>query len=278
MAKFDGKFIRGAVGKTTFRKLGNKQIIQGKTDKEQISMTPATIKASYIFGRASTLASYIRDSVFQIVRSYYDSKMISRFTGQCNQIIQQAATDKDEVFHFNQDQFTRLNGFEFNMDSPVKKYIFTQPLVDLTEQKVTINVPEIQIPKDLKFPTDIWHCTLAFNVSLFDLTHNQYRTQEVQSIEIEHKVAPSTIPAQQFSFEGSPGTLAIITLGLYYSEKTFAGKAITNNKKFSPAAILKAEFCPGEIVKQEHWQEMQFNEKKKRKKQSKPKKKVDKAA
>lgn len=278
MAKFDGKFIRGAVGNTTFRKQGNKQIIQGKSKKEQINMTPATLNASYIFGRASTLALYIRIATHQIVRSYYDTGMISRFTGQCNQALQLAATDKDGVFDFSQNYFSRLNGFEFNLASPVKKHLFTQPVVNLTEQNITIDIPEIQIPKELKFPTDIWHCTLAFNVSLFDLTNNQYKTQEVQSIEIEHKGQPATIPAQQFTFNAVPGALAIITVGLFYSENTFAGKAIINNKEFSPVAVLKAEFCPGEMLKQELWADMQFNDKKKRKKPKKEKKPVDKAA
>lgn len=275
MATFDGKFIRGAAGGLTFKKQGNKQIVQGKSKKLQIDMTDATFDAAYVFGKASTLASYIRNDVHPIIGINYDGGMISRFTGQCNQILQQAATDKKGNFDFSQDYFSRLNGFEFNLDSPVKNLLFSQPLVSLTAHKITIDFPEIQIPKDLKFPPNATYCTVAFNVGLFDLVNNTYKSQEVQSFEIEIKPKSFTAPAQQLEFEASPGTVAIISLALFYAEKTFAGKAIINNKKLNPAAILKAALCPGELVEQKLWSKMQFNEKKARKKAKKKPKKTN---
>lgn len=272
MATFDGKFIRGVAGNLTFRKQGNKQIVQVKTGK--INMTAESFDAAYIFGRASTLASYIRMSTSRIIR-YYDRGMIPRFTGQCNQILQLASTDKDGVFDFSQDYFSRLNGFEFHLQSPVKNHLFVQPMVNLTEEKITIDIPEIQIPKELKFPTNARYCTVVFNVSFFDFEHNQYKNLELQSFEVEQEYKTLKFPAQQLEFESVPGALAIITVGLYYSEKTFVGKVILNNNEFCPVAILKAEFCPGEMLKQEHWREMEFNDKKKRKKLKKTKKITD---
>ena len=113
MATFDGKFIRGAAGDLIFKKNGKKQVIQGKSKKDQIDMTQATFDAAFIFGRSSTLASYIRAGAEPIIR-FNDGGMISRFTGECNQILQQAIKGKDNEFDFNQDYFSRLNGFEFN--------------------------------------------------------------------------------------------------------------------------------------------------------------------
>lgn len=264
MAIFDGKFIRGTAGPAIYKKHGNKQVVQGKSEKEQIDMTQATFDAAFVFGRASTLASYIRVAVDPIIR-FYDGGMISRFTGECNQVLQKAATGKDNVFDFSQDYFSRLNGFEFNKDSPVKKHLFVQPMVSLTEQQVTIDLPEIQVPNDLKFPPDASNCIMAFSVTLFGLNHDQYKSQEIQSFEIELKAKPYTVPAQQLVFEGAAGALCIIALGLYYFEKTFAGKAIINNKGFSPSAVLKAAFCPGEASTEKKWTKMVFNEKRRRK-------------
>ena len=273
MAIFDGKFIRGAAGPVIFKKQGKKQVVQGKSKKEQIDMTQATFDAAFVFGRASTLASYIRAGADNIIR-FNDGGMISRFTGECNQILQKASTGKDNVFDFSQDYFSRLNGFEFNRESPVKNYLFAQPMVSLTEQLVTIDLPEIQIPKDLKFPTNAKYCTVGFSVTLFDLHNDRYKIQEIQSFEIELKDQAFTIPVQQLNFEGAPGALCVIALGLYYFEKTFAGKAMINNKELSPTAVLKAAFCPGETAVQDTWSEMVFNEKKKRKKLNKKKKKT----
>lgn len=271
MARMDGKFIRGIAGDLTFRKVKDQQIVQGKTKKKQIDMTAATCNAAFIFGRASTLASYIRVEIDPII-GFYDGGMISRFTGECNQILQQAATAEENVYDYSQTHFNRLNGFEFNIESPVKNYLFAQPIVTLTEQTVTIDLPEIKIPKELKFPENAQYCTVAFSVSLFDLNTNQYFSNEIKSFEIEWKPKAFSFPAQQLVFEGSPGCLCIIALALYYSERTFAGKAVLNNKKLSPSAILKADFCPGETVPKNGWQEMTFNDKKKRKKVKKEKK------
>ncbi|TCC95985.1 hypothetical protein [Pedobacter hiemivivus] len=273
MAIFDGKFIRGAAGDVIFKKQGKKQVVQGKSKKAQIDMTQATFDAAFVFGRASTLASYLRAGAHDLI-SFYDGGMISRFTGECNQILQKASTGKDNVFDFSQDYFSRLNGFEFNGESPVKNYLFAQPMVSLTEQQVTIDLPEMQIPKDLKFPTKAKYCTVAFSVTLFDLNNERYEGQKIQSFEIELNGQPFTIPVRQLNFKGTPGALCVIALGLYYSEKTFAGKAVINNKELSPSAILKAAFCPGEIEIQETWDQMVFNEKKKRKKLDKKKKKA----
>ncbi|MEQ7799051.1 hypothetical protein ABDJ41_04480 [Pedobacter sp. ASV1-7] len=274
MAYIDGKFIRGTAGAVIFKKVGKKQVVVGKSKKEFIDMTPATYNAAYVFGRASTLASYIRGSAEPII-GFHDGGMISRFTGECNQIVQKASTDKEGVFDFRQDYFNRLNGFEFNNMSPVKNYLFAQPIVSLTEQNVTIDFPEIKVPKDLKFPPNARYCTVAFSVTLFDLENDQFQLQDIQSFEIEITAKSFIHPAQQLIFESSTGSLCVVTLALYYSEKTFAGNAVINNKDFCPSAVLKAEFCPGEQTKQEGWMEMVFNEKKKHKKASKPKKKRD---
>lgn len=134
-------------------------------------------------------------------------------------------------------------------------------MVSLSEQQVTIELPEMQIPKDLKFPTKARYCIVAFCVTLFDLNNDRYETQEIQSFEIELNHQPFTVPAQQLNFKGAPGALSVITLGLYYLEKTFAGKEVINNKDLSPSAVLKAAFCPGEIEIQETWSTMVFNEK-----------------
>lgn len=96
MATFDGKFIRGAVGDVIFKKQGKKQTLQGKSKKTEIDMTQATFDAAFVFGRASTLAAYIRVGVDRIVR-FYDGGMISRFTGECNQILQKASTGTIEL-------------------------------------------------------------------------------------------------------------------------------------------------------------------------------------
>jgi hypothetical protein len=270
MAIVDGNFLRGTVGGSVFKKHRNKQVVQGKSKKKQIDMTIASYDAAFVFGRASTFASTVRIANSNLT-AFYDGGMISRFTGECNHILQQAAIKAGKKFNYGPEAFSRLNGFEFNTDSPVKNHLFAQPITSFEGNQVNIAVPEMYIPNDLKFPARAKYCILAFNVCLFDLENDLYKTQEIQSFEIELKHPPYTVPARQLSFNAAPGCLCIISLGLFYLEKTFAGNAVINNTSFSPSAILKADYCPGEIVPQPGWTKIDYNKKKKRKfKKAKP--------
>lgn len=259
----DGKFLRGTVGGTIFKKRRNKQIVQGKSKKKQIDMTVASYDAAFVFGRASTLASNIRTAISNIT-PFYDGNMISRFTGECNYILQQATTDAGKNFNFSQDAFNRLNGFEFNLDSPVRNYLFAQPLCSFDGNQLNINVPEMNIPNELRFPERARYCIIAFHVCLLDLKNNLYRSQEIQSFEVEWSLPSYILPARQLSFEAAAGCLHLVSLGLFYMEKTFAGNAVINRSAFSPSAILKADFCPGEIVQQDDWTKIEYNTRKKR--------------
>lgn len=105
--------------------------------------------------------------------------MIYSFAGECNQIIQKVATDLGRILNDKQDYFSRLNGFEFHQSSPVKNYLFAQPMVTLTEQHITIDMPEMEIPKDLKSLPNAKYCTVAFALTLFDLKNDNYEKQNV---------------------------------------------------------------------------------------------------
>jgi len=264
MARLNGKFISGVAGPVIFKKVGNKQFVTGKCSKPQIDMTEATYNAAFIFGRASTLAAYIRNKASDIIR-YYDSGMISKLTGECNRIVQKTADSAFTLNTSDHDYFERLNGFEFNIESPVRSYLFAQPKVSTTEEKVVIDFPEMDIPKDLAFAPKAKCCTVAVKVLLLDLHHELLLTQDIQSFDIQLNANSYILPKQQLTFEGAAGSLCIVYLSLFYTERTFAGNIILNNQQLSPCAILKATFCPGIAVEQEGWRSMNFNEKKKRK-------------
>lgn len=263
MGIMDGDFLRGTVGSSVFKKHRNQQVVQGKSKKKQIDMTAASYDSAFVFGRASTLASTIRVLNSDLI-AFYDGAMISRFTGECNYILQQAATMGGKKFNFSPEAFSRLNGFEFNNDSPVKNYLFAQPITSFTGNLVNIDVPEIHIPNDLRFPPRARYCIVAFKVCLFDLQTDTYKDQAIKSFEIELKYPATTVPATQLSFEATQGCLCIISLGLFYLEKTFAGNTVVNSTSFSPSAILKAVFCPGELIQQD-WTKIDYHTKKNRK-------------
>lgn len=274
MARIEGKFIRGLAGAVIFKEHRGQQVAQGKSKKRFIAMTPASYDAAYVFGKASTLAQYIRQGIGNLI-SFYDGGMPSRFTGECNQILQKAATAKGASFQFAPDAFSRLNGFEFNTASPVRNLLFIQPVVEATEQKIYIDVPEINLPSDLRYASKVYNCILGFRVALFDLEHHKFTKQEVQTLEMKYENKVDIIPSKKFEFDSAPGCLYVVALGLYFYEKTFAGNVVLNSKSFSPAAVLKAGFTPAEPNAEETkaWHDITYSSKKKHKSTGAKKKK-----
>lgn len=147
----------------------------------------------------------------------------------------------------------------------VRKHLFAQPKLTLTEEEVIVEFPNMLIPADLTLINHATYCNIAIKVALFDLKNNKFLVQDVQSFEIERQPKPFSVEAQKFTFKGSPSALCVVYLSLFYTERTFAGNAILNNQQMSPAAILRAEFSPGEADTRDGWSEMLFNAKKKRK-------------
>jgi hypothetical protein len=258
MGKFDGKYLRGAVGASIFKKVGGQQIVQGKS-KKKMKQSVETKKAAALFGKASSLASYIRVALNQTI-NFYDGTMISRLTGEVNQVFNSSLIPESQTLSLNAEAFSRLNGFEFNATSPVRNQIFVQPDVILNGNDLQINLPEINIPMKLKFPVNGAYCVLAFELALFDLQNGQYKKQAIQSTEIKYNFKPAVVPASQFNFQTEAGCLCIISIALQYYQKTFAGNSVVNNKSFNPSAILKAfllEGTPDQSVTNK-WQEMAF--------------------
>nr|WP_294871597.1 hypothetical protein [uncultured Pedobacter sp.] len=259
MGRLDGKYIRGLVGDSVFKKVGKTQVVQGKS-KKKIRQTVATKKAAGVFGKASNMASDIRVALAQTIGDY-DSMAISRFTGETALVLNSALISETKRFDFSNAAFDKLNGFEFNINSLVRKLLFAQPEVTTTNETIKIALPEMHIPKDLKFPTDGNNCILAFQLALFDLENYRGLKQETQSIEINYKYKSLTIPATEFSFHTQAGCLCVITVTLRYFTKTFAGNLGINNKSFNPAAILKAFMIPGTVNPDasKDWRETSFN-------------------
>jgi len=260
MGKFDGKYLRGAVGDVIFKKVRGQQIVQGKSKKKKTDQSAETKKAATVFGRASNLAAYIRAALDASIR-FYDGTMISRLTGEVNQIAHSSLNPESQTFDFTSAAFSRLNGFEFNATSPVRNQLFVQPQVSIIDNLLQIDLPEMQIPKDLKFHENGSYGVLGFQVVLFDLQHGKYnKSQEIQITEIKYKYEPEVVPAKQFSFQTEPGCLCIISIAIQYYEKTFAGNSVVNSKSFNPSAILKAFLADGvaDPSVSKNWQPMDF--------------------
>ncbi|WP_235884616.1 DUF1398 domain-containing protein [Pedobacter hiemivivus] len=258
MAKFDGKFLTGVIGPAVFKKYRNMQLVTGKSRLTKEKQTENTHKAATQFGIASTLAEQFRSVTTEIITDFYDGTMVYRFRTDVQKALKQAFDAQSETYHFTTNSFDRLNGFEFNADSPVMDNFFVQPEQRIEGNILTIKLPEMLVSKDMKFPAKATSCLLNIAVGMYDLTYGNRTMCPIQSIEIPNGSKDNVIPAQELSFEIEPGCLCISMFSFQFIQKTFSGNLIINSKTFNPVAVFRAVIADG-IVDQEQtekWDEM----------------------
>lgn len=262
MARVDGKFITGKIGPTVYKKYRNKQVVQQTPVFTPSSHTERSKITAKIFGKASTLAMTLRNNLNPIVTDFTDGEMVNRLNSEVVHILNQCKNIEKDDFDFRVDSFNRLNGFEFNQRSLVRNIFYVRPELEIADNHLKINIPEMRLPQEFNFPKEIGQCMLSFGLGMFDLTNGQHYFSPIQSKEIVYQYKAAIIAPQQFEFEIEPGCLCVTVISLQFLRNTFAGKMFYNTIDFNPAAILKAFISEGRAtkVKTKSWQQMNFKE------------------
>ncbi|WP_316815583.1 hypothetical protein [Pedobacter nyackensis] len=244
MAKFDGKYLKGLIGKVVVRRGKKAQIIQ--TVPRDVKQTQATKKAAGVFGQGSILAGTIRNNLYALFGSNYDGEMINRLNTPVRAVLRQCYNLESEQFNFTEDSFSRLAGFEFNSKSLLINQLWVQPKLQYSDNVLTLSIPETQIPAQLKFPATANICKFTLAVSQIALHDGLNHDPLVRQIEI-HK-NQGFIPAQEFSFDVADGILCIAGIGLNYFALNNDVKTVINNKVFNPAGIIGAIITDGTFI------------------------------
>lgn len=155
MAIRKGNFLIGKLKDLVYKKQKNQQIVQTAPGKGMVKQTPETKKLAYLFGRASMLGKIIRASAANLIFGFHDGPMINRLTKKIQEILLQYYPAQNEIHQFTTDGFSQLNGFDFNLDSPLNKSLWVEPVITLSGHELLVNLPEIKIPAELKFPENV---------------------------------------------------------------------------------------------------------------------------
>lgn len=260
MARLEGKFIKGIVGPTVYKKYRDKQVVQKAPEYSPSSQSEASKESATIFGIASNLAMTFRDTLNPIITDEVPGDMVNRLNSDVVNILNQSLDPVNGGFVFNTNSFNRLNGFEFNSKSMVRDNFFAQPSLHVTGSQLAINIPEIQMPAEFKYPKGIEWCMLSFGLAMFDLSYGHAFFSPVEKKEIKYAYDAAPIPAQQFSFEIEPGCLCIVVISLQFLKNTFAGRMFYNTIDFNPVAILNAFIADGnvDVERLKNWDQMKF--------------------
>jgi hypothetical protein len=260
MAIIKGNYLRGLIGNVIAREHFGQQVIQSKPETPISHRTEGTEKAAKVFGLASKLANAIRYGLHTAYGTYNDGTMIYRLNTEVLHCLNKVKIPKEKIFDLKEDSFQGLAGFEFNINSPVRYQFLVQPQIVVDGTQLHITIPELNLPRALKFPNPSGYCKLALCQAQIDLSSGKSEYMPAQVMDIPYSYRPSTLPSQKFTFDMERGCLNIIGISLQFVEKTFVGDMLTNSKNFNPAAILHTHFTQGEAdAKQtEDWHEFDF--------------------
>ena len=239
MAVIKGKFIVGVVGPIIYKRHRGQQVITGKPEAKH-NISEGTKKSANTFGKASSFASEIRHSISDVVTSNYDGTMNYRLNQEIVSIINKGLDPESGAFYFDPSSFQPLTGFQFNSKSPFNRSLLVNPYITITDNQLTLHLPEINIPKDLKFPLNANSCNINFMVVEFNLLEGKKKISLRGTSTIVHQKGFNA--AQEWTTPLKEGWFSVIAMSLNYVQHTYAGNVVLNSKDFCPAIIIQAGF------------------------------------
>src|SRR5690606_26619675 len=131
MAIIDKKgFIRGRIGNTVYRKVGDTNIIQSRPAR--VRQTAATKESALEFGLASSTAKVLRH-MFAGLSHYADGGMINRLNNTVLNAIRNGNGANPGQRHLHQGDLSQLVGFQFNRNSPLEETLAIAPVISVED-------------------------------------------------------------------------------------------------------------------------------------------------
>jgi len=244
MAVKKGNYISGSIADVVFRENKGQQIIQSAPVKN-IKRTIASKKSADIFGKSSSLSEIIRHLFEYVIIGFHDTSMVNRLIKSLQTILSHYCDAQTGTYDFNQNSFSRLNGFDFNLSSPLNESLWLSPESTLEKNTITITVPEMKIPKEFRFPEDTSSCIIDVMVNFYHLEKGimMHLNPEIRRIEVLKTQA--VLARQDLVFDAPAGCLCIAVIGLRYFAVRYNHTLPYNSKVFHPAGICAAYITPG---------------------------------
>lgn len=260
MAIRKGNFLIGKLKNHAYRKVKEKQIVQTAPGKGNVKQTADTKKVAYLFGRASMLGKFVRHMAEEQIFGFHDGPMVNRLTKTLQQILLQYYPVGNETHHFKEDSFATLKGFDFNIDSPMSKSLWAEPVSSLSGLELKVTLPEINIAEEIKFPKDCEHCIITLGTKYFDLEKGYIRLS-LDSRKIEVNKNQVKLEAQDYNFQLPEGCLCLTSISIQYFHQKHQLTVLYNHKLFNPAQICNAVVTPGTFVyhQQNKWKETNWS-------------------
>lgn len=184
------KFI-GKIGRTVYyyhKHFGYLSRRVTSVDAERIRTDPAFARVrdnNTEFARGAWAVRLIRAAFLPLFKGLADTYMTSRLTSAVLAAIRSNTLQMSGQRRFEDANLEALQGFEFNLHSPLNKLQMPQysTTVDYTNGTCALFIPQL-ITRTLRAPKNATHVRFGFSIASIDTATGQYRLNTVYAPEI----------------------------------------------------------------------------------------------
>lgn len=240
MAKigFKGQ-LTGSVGPVYYRTFNGNSYIQTKPGRGNVKQTVATQKSASDFGRASSMAKAIRESLFPVLQHHSDTAFYRRFAAKVNAATQDGNPQPKGSRSLIDGNLALLSHIDCNTASPFSEYCKLSAELSLSDSNVlTISLPELQATESITTYADATDAELAFLVTVINPQDNTQTQAELFKLAIP--LTNATISARQWTTASLPENQLIVVAAavFYYRNNSLAGMIGLNGKGFHPCEVV----------------------------------------
>ena len=250
MATKKGEFIKGVLGPLTLRELNGEQSLSTRPAKGSVKQTEATKKASDTFGMASALGSHIRHLFSPWIEDLYDPGMVNRLSVDLYQCLLPCRDPDTQSYKFGASSFKYLEGLDFNLVTPLFRYLGFMPVVSYDNGMIHIRNSGTDDLQKVRFPAKTTGCEIIASVAQFRLADGK-RVFAPARKSMELTLDDGGADVMEFSFPVLEGCFCIVGIFLQYYSMRGRYLQAYNTKTFSPAGICGALIIPGKYQGQD---------------------------
>jgi hypothetical protein len=244
MAIIKDNIASGPLGKTKLSNTKNGQILS--LLPVEVRQTENSEKSATTFGLASTIAKEIRFTMSPIIDKFCDPDMVNRLKSVVQAILFHFKDKETETFRFRADSFKLLCNFNFHAGSLWQHYLWVNPGISFSDGVLTVTIPDLLSPSDIRFPEDTDNCQISIKVDYYAL-HAGYRHGNPVE-EFEFDLTDDLIPGKSWTFDVPDGCLCLVGIGLIFSKRKRYMRTSTQGKDFNPSGICGAVVSSGTFV------------------------------
>ncbi|WP_374165730.1 hypothetical protein [Arcticibacter sp. MXS-1] len=247
-------FVSGLVGNVVFRESEGKQVVQtrppgGKQARRK--QTEETKLSGKEFGLASSAGAEVR----RFMQSVYfgaDSRLDSRLTGAIRAALRGSSTLAAGQRDLHDADLSVLEGFEFNVNSPLSRVLPGFPQVHFEPDDLfEVEVPSFDGDKIFHYPNTslIRELDVTLNIVIFAFNFRMGFSQLIECYLLPVTRGRNSGEVLKCDKVLPAGSLVLTLASLHYHRSVGSGKNyIINSKNFSPSAIISAFHVPSNYL------------------------------